>query len=448
MPYQNPTPPGEKSRLKQHTTWSGTGLVIADMIGVGVLVSTGYMAQDMSAGPILIAWVLGTVIAICGVIAYSGVIAAIRESGGEYRFLSDLIHPFLGYVAGWGSLILGFSAAIAVDAHAIGSFLNTLLPGPDPRIAGAIVIVTITILHAYNTKLSHSGQNLLVSVKFTFLLLFVLLALILGNNAMPGWLPPNRTEGFPWIKVIENQFWIAFAFSGWNAAIYAAGEFRNPGRDVPRSMMIGLVVVGSLYLAINWVFVANLTPADATAVFAYEETRITLAHLIASDIFGQHGGKIVSILVIIAFLSAISAMMIIGPRIYAAMAQDGYLPKFFKPCGGKPPLNATLLQAAVSLLLLFSHSLREAVLAASAFLLLFSALTAASLFRLRRYNRKPYPTRYQMIASSLFIFAVTVILLTGLRMATVQWYSFGAVLVLATITYAVTLYLKRSKGTR
>ena len=433
-------------QLKKHTVLSGAGLVVADMIGVGVLVSTGYMAQDMSAKPILIAWLLGTVVAICGVIAYSGIVAAIRQSGGEYRFLSDLIHPFLGYVAGWGSLVLGFSAAIAVDAHAIGSFLNTLLPGPDPRLAGAIVIVAITILHAYDTNLSHRSQNLLVSFKLSFLLLFVLLALTMGNNAMPSWSPPNKTEGFPWIKVIENQFWIAFAFSGWNAAVYAAGEFRNPGRDVPRAMMIGLIVVSMLYLAINWVFVANLTPADAVAVFTYEETRITLAHLIANDIFGQHGGKIVSVLVIVAFVSAISAMMMIGPRVYAAMADDGYLPKFFKLSDGRPPLNATLLQAAVSLTLLFSHTLREAVLAASAFLLLFTALTAASLFRLRHYNRQPYPSRYQLLSSALYILAVTIILVSGMQMATVQWYAFGVVLVLAVFSYLTTLFIKRFRG--
>jgi APA family basic amino acid/polyamine antiporter len=432
--------------LNKHTILSGSGLVVADMIGVGVLVSTGYMAQDMSAGPILIAWLLGTVVAVCGVMAYSGVVAAIRQSGGEYRFLSDLIHPFLGYVAGWGSLVLGFSAAIAVDAHAIGSFLNTLLPGPDPLLVGAVVIVTITILQGFDTNLSHRSQNLFVSFKLSFLLLFVLLALALGNNAIPAWTPPNQTEGFPWIKVIENQFWIAFAFSGWNAAVYMAGEFRNPGRDIPRSVTIGLVVVGILYLAINWVFVANLTPADSVAVFAYEETRITLAHLIAYEIFGQHGGQIVSVLVIIIFVSAISVMMMIGPRVYAAMAGDGYLPKVFKLRDGKPPLNATLLQAAVSLLLLFSHTLREAVLAASAFLLLFTALTAASLFRLRRYNRQPYPSRYQLIASALYILAVTVILVTGLQTATVQWYAFGVVLVLAISTYLVTLYAKRFRG--
>jgi len=430
--------------LKKHTILSGTGLVIADMIGVGVLVSTGYMAQHMSAGPILIAWLLGTVVAICGVMAYSGVVAAIRRSGGEYRFLSDLIHPFLGYVAGWGSLVLGFSAAIAVDAHAIGSFLNTLLPGPDPLLVGALVIVTITVLQGFDTNLSHRSQNLLVSFKVSFLLLFVLLALTMGDNAMPTWSPPNPTEGFPWIKVIENQFWIAFAFSGWNAAVYTAGEFRNPGRDVPRAMMTGLVVVGLLYLAINWVFVANLTPADAVAVFAYEETRITLAHLIANDIFGPHGGQIVSALVILIFVSAISVMMMIGPRVYAAMADDGFLPAIFKLRDGKPPLNATLLQAVVSLLLLYSHSLREAVLAASAFLLLFTALTAASLFRLRRYDRQPFPSRYQLAASALYILAVTVILVTGLRTATVQWYAFGVVMVLAILSYLITLYVNRS----
>jgi APA family basic amino acid/polyamine antiporter len=408
-----------------------------------VLVSTGFMAQEMSAGPILIAWLLGTVVAVCGVMAYSGVVAAVRESGGEYRFLSDLIHPFLGYVAGWGSLVLGFSAAIAVDAHAIGSFLNTLFPGPDPLLVGALVIVAITVLQGFDTNLSHSSQNLFVSFKLSFLLLFVLLALIVGDNAMPTWSPPNPSDGFPWIKVIENQFWIAFAFSGWNAAVYTAGEFRNPGRDVPRSMMFGLLLVAMLYVAINWVFVANLTPADAVAVFAYEETRITLAHLIADDIFGRYGGQIVSVLVIIIFVSAISVMMMIGPRVYAAMAEDGFLPATFKLRDGKPPLNATLLQAAVSLALLFSHTLREAVLAASAFLLLFTALTAASLFRLRRHNRQPCPSRYQLIASGLYILAVTVILATGLHTATVQWYAFGVVMTLAILSYLVTLYVNR-----
>ena len=136
-------------------------------------------------------------------------------------------------------------------------------------------------------------------------------------------------------------------------------------------------------------------------------------------------------------------MMIIGPRIYAAMANDGYLPAIFKSRDGAPPFHATLLQALVSLLFLFSHGLREAVLAASAFLLLFTALTAASLFRLRPCKRQPYPSRYQLGASAIFVLAVTGILIAGLQTAAVQWYAFGAVLVLATISYLVTLYARR-----
>ena len=434
--------------MKRHTILSGAGLVIANMIGVGVLVSTGYMAQDMSAMPILVAWILGTIIAGLGVLAYSAVVAVVRESGGEYRFLSDLIHPYLGYISGWGSLILGFSAAIAVDAHAIGSFLNTLMQGPDPRMLGAIVIVAITMLHAFDVNISHRSQNLLVAFKLSFLVAFVLLALVWGNNAIPDWSPPNQGEGFPWSKVIENQFWIAFAFSGWNAAVYAASEFRDPRYEVPRSMMVGLVTVAILYLAINWVFVANLTPADAIAVFNYEETRITLAHLVAHDIFGSHGAKITSILVIVAFVSAISAMMIIGPRVYAAMADDGYLPGFFKLRDGKPPLNATLLQAIVSLLFLFSHSLRDAVLAASGFLMLFSALTAASVFKLSFDKREPRPSWLHLGSSTLFILAMVTILYMALKNVTVQWYAFGAVLMLATMGYLVTLYVNRFKRVR
>ena len=105
----------------------------------------------------------------------------------------------------------------------------------------------------------------------------------------------------------------------------------------------------------------------------------------------------------------------------------------------------SLRRLLLILLLLFSHSLREAVLAASAFLLLFTALTAASLFRLRRYGREPYPSRLQLISSALFILAVTVILAVGLETATVQWYAFGVVLVLAIFTYLFTLFIKRSR---
>ncbi len=418
--------------------WSGAGLVVANMIGVGVMISAGFMAQSMGPIPILLAWIVGAGIALAGVVAYSAICAEIGESGGEYRFLSDLVHPFLGYVAGWGSLVLGFSAAIAVDALAIGSYLRTLVPGVEPRLVGAGVVVLFTMVHAGRWLHGFAWQNALVLVKLGFLVAFVALGIVLGSRQMPTWSPPDAEAGFPFEELVVNQFWIAFAFSGWNAAIYLAREFRNPTRDVGRAMILGLICVSVLYLLINWVFVANLTPNEAQAVFTYEQSRITLGHLVATQLFGDIGGVVMSVFVIVAFISAISAMMIVGPRVYAAMAGDGFLPKVFVGQAGKPPTASVILQAGVVMLLLFSQTLRESLQAASAFLMLFTALTALSLFRLPRV--RPNAPRLGIgcrIAAIVHASAVVVILLVGLQTSPTLWIALGGVLATATIGYAI-----------
>ena len=128
--------------------WTGVGLVAANMIGAGVL-STGYMAQAHSPSAILLAWCLGLGVALLGAWTYGSIAGINQQSGGEYRYLSDYLHPALGYQAGWASLLIGFSAPIAVDAAVVGAFANTLTNSTmDPRILGSFVIVLLTILHA------------------------------------------------------------------------------------------------------------------------------------------------------------------------------------------------------------------------------------------------------------------------------------------------------------
>lgn len=427
-------------------TWrSGAGLVVANMIGAGVLLSTGFMAQDMGPAPILFAWVMGTAIALCGVWAYGGVVMAVTESGGEYRFLSKLLHPFVGYLAGWGSLVLGFSAPIAIDAAAMGHFLNTLVEGPDPRITGAVVILAFTAVHLLPARFAVGGQNLLVVAKLLFLIGFVAAALLIGAKAMPTWQPPNGDGSWPWERIIANQFWIAFAFSGWNAAAYAAGEFKDPKRNVPLAMLAGCGSVAVLYLLINWVFVANLMPAQAAAVFGYEESRVTLGHLIGVQLFGAGGGKLMSAFVILAFGSAISAMTLIGPRVYSAMARDGFLPEIFAVEDGEVPLAAVVLQGSVAMLLLYTHSLLEAVQAASAFLMLFTAATGLALFRVASVlpGAEP-PSRSRRVAAVLFAVAVALILWTGVQASSKLLWSLAGVVALAYGGYWITQRQRRS----
>lgn len=361
---------------------SGIGLVVSNMVGAGVFISAGFMAQDLSPGLILLSWTLGAIIALAGARAYATVAAWVPRSGGEYRYLSDLMHPALGCLAGWGSLLVGFSAPIAVDALAAGEFARTLGSPLPPRLFGALVILGLGVLHATGRHASKRGHNLLFAGNGLLLAGFVLTGLFFGTNSWPTWTPRPTPDGsFPTEAFARGLFFIAFAFSGWNAAIYNASEFRNPKRDVPRALIIGCSAVAVLYLAVNWVFVANLAPEDFKVVFGYDESKVTLGHVILGRILGPTGGFVMSLLVLVAFISAASAMTIVGPRVYATMARDGYLPAFLRSAEGDVPARAVVLQCAVALAILATHTLQQALANVGAILTLFAALVSLSIFR-------------------------------------------------------------------
>lgn len=359
-------------------TASGVGLVVANMIGATVFISAGFMAQQMPAADILLSWVAGAVLALAGVRAYSALAQRIPVSGGEYRYLADVLHPALGYVAGWSSMLLGFAAPVAIDAFSAAAFVDTIVPLGDPRIVGTGLIVALTALHAVHLDVSKWSQNLLVVVKIALVVLFAAFGIAIGAHAWPTWTPPSPSPT-PWATFLENQFWVAFAFSGWNAAIYAAGEFRDPARQVPRAMALGTLIVAVLYLVVNWVFVANLTPADAGVVA--EEQLVTLGHVVVKRLAGPEAAAVMSGVAAFAFVSAMSAMTMIGARVTATMADDGLLPRLLGHRPGTPPLGALVFQALIALVLLWTTSLHGIVQSAAAILLLFTGLTVLGIFR-------------------------------------------------------------------
>ena len=436
--------------MKDHRLglFSGMGMVIANMIGAGVFLSTGYMAQDLNPRQILLAWVIGTLLAFSGARAYAGLARIIPRSGGEYRFLSDLVHPALGYLAGWASLLLGFSAPIAIDAVAAGAFAHTLHSGVDPKLFAALIILVLTGVHAVGLKFSVTAQNALVVLKLFLVVGFIAVGLWGGHNAWPTWQPPNPSKGFPLGPFMQNLFYIAFAFSGWNAAVYAASEFKNARRDVPRAMMLGCLVVGILYLFVNWVFVANLTPEQCKVVYTYDTARITLGHLIMRNLVGEFGAACMSVLAIIAFISAVSAMTFIGPRVYAAMAKDGFLPNILRGAEGKPPMGAVLLQGAIALFLVFAYRLQEVLNNVGAILTLFSALTVFSLFWIC-FKRKEYPRPafIVLVAACIYLMLSSVMLYFGfMKSPTLNLWVGGSILA-ALIGYFLTKRKVEAKDT-
>jgi APA family basic amino acid/polyamine antiporter len=168
-------------------------------------------------------------------------------------------------------------------------------------------------------------------------------------------------------------------------------------------MLIGCAVVGVAYLLVNWVLVANLTPERASIVFDYEEARVTLGHLVARDLLGDAGSSIMSLGISLAMISSVSAMSLVGPRVYAEMARDGYLPRVFEGKPGAPPRASVVLQSTLAILLLYLHTVGELLSNVAGVLVLFSALVAVGLFLApRRLPRRPAPRRAALLAAAVY----------------------------------------------
>ncbi len=447
--------PGDKRKLG---LLSGVGLTMADMVGVGVLTTAGFMGMDLSPGMILADWALGGLIAICGALAYATLARLVPRSGGEYRYLSSLLHPAVGYIAGWTSLLVGFSVPVALAALAAGAFGETVLPGLDGRVIAASLILVITLGHSLGLRASKWTQDLLAVCKAALLAAFVVLGIIYGTNELPAWSPPTPDAGFPAQAFFTSLIFITFCFTGWNAATYAAEDFENPRRDVPRSMLIGCALVAVLYLLVNWVFVTNLTQADMATWIQGDTDRVTLAHLVVKNLIGSGAASVMSVVVIVALSSAISAMTLIGPRVYAAMAADGFLPRVFTAPEGRPPVASLALQSALAVTLVYLSGFRELLNNVSSILALVSAVTVLSLFRRRRWRHGEHPPRSAMLAALVYAgmsgwmlyFSVqssTRIVLLGLPVPTVVLWMIGIISV-AMGAYALTLVVRPSAGTR
>lgn len=383
--------------------WSGVGLVVANMIGAGVFLSAGFMAQELTAGWILTAWIVGAVLAMAGARAYAEASILIPGSGGEYRYLSALIHPSIGYLAGWASLLVGFSAPTAISAYGASAFFFAVLGQGEPR-AGAVALITVlTLVHALGLTTSKWIQNGLVLVKGLLVLSFVALGIVAGSHEWPSWVPASGSTELAAIPFATGLFFVSYAFSGWNAASYTAAEFENPPRDVPRAMLIGCAIVGVVYVLVNWVLVANLTPARATVVFEYEEARVTLGHLVAKDLLGPAGSAVMSLAISIAMISSVSAMLLVGPRVYAEMARDGYLPRALQGRPGAPPRISVALQGLLAVSLLYLHSVGELLRNVAGILVLFSALVAVGLLLASRFHPELRPpSRSALVAAGLY----------------------------------------------
>jgi APA family basic amino acid/polyamine antiporter len=246
--------------MRSYSVKVATAVVIANMVGTGVFTSLGFQLMEIqSTGAIIWLWILGGLCALCGALCYAELGANHTGSGGEYHFLTELIHPYAGFLSGCVSATVGFAAPIALASLTFGIYLATAFPALPPKLSASVLIVLMVMIHTKTYRESSSGQYLLTVLKLLLIAAFVLTAFSLGSDfsfQVTGADLTNVTEVASGAGAIA-LIYVTYAYSGWNAATYILGELEHPQRDLPRALIAGCSLVTVLYVLLNVVFLTS-----------------------------------------------------------------------------------------------------------------------------------------------------------------------------------------------
>ncbi|MTB51796.1 APC family permease [Lewinella sp. W8] len=366
---------------------SATALVLANMIGTGAFTTLGLQLEWISSGLVLLLlWGIGGLVAWCGAVSYAELGTRLPKSGGEAHFLSEIFHPLAGFLSGWVSLTVGFAAAVALSAMAVGQYLS-VWTGWSPMLTAVGSIVLLSLAHSFGTRESSRLQNVLTGMK-------LLLVFCLGLAGIL--LPAPASAEVSWSMESIDMLWspgaavalisVFYAFSGWNAAAYIVEEIKDPRKNLPRALVVGTLLVTGLFILLQYGFLKQAGAAALTG-------QIDVAQVAAEAMFGRQVGEYVSLLIGVLLLTGISAMIWVGPRVVRAMGDQHQLWRTFGQLSrGGLPLRATWLQGGISLFLVFTSSFERVLLYSGFVLQLFTFLAVAGLLFLR--SRQPKAAGY------------------------------------------------------
>jgi len=400
-----------------------TNIVIANMIGAGIFTTSGLLIRDLGSPLLMLGlWAVGGLLALCGALAYSELGAAMPRAGGEYIFLSKLYHPLFGFLSGWVSFIVGFSAPIAASSigfseYFFRAFPQLLLwsgstglmdPGLIKKLFSILVITIFTLIHIRGIEFGALIQNILTLLKVGLIIGLLALGFTFGKGDLShitqaGHLTLNFSG---WKTIGLSLMWIMFAYSGWNAATYIGSEIKYPVKNLPRSLLYGTAIVLILYLGLNTLFVYAVDPVDMKGV-------ISIGGLAAGRLFGKTAGQLFSLLISFALFSSLSAFIILGPRVYYAMARDGYFFKFAAHVHHKfkVPVKAIALQGLISSILVLSGTFDQILTYMGFSLGIFPLLAVLGVFKLRKKNNIYRMPGYPLAPVIYLVFGVSMLAL-------------------------------------
>ena len=422
-----PAEPSTETLSRKLGALDGAAIVVSNVVGSGILIVPAFVAQ-LAPHPLamLAVWLLGGVLALAGALAYAELAALRPRAGGEYVYLREALGPMAGFLTGWTSFVAGFSGAIAAGAVGMAGILGRFIPAAadttpiysidllfislalSPQSAFALfAIAGLSAVHCAGLGPGRILQNLLAAAKLAVLVAVVVLGFSFGSGDAANLVAGQPVAASAWIFALIP---VMFSYSGWNAAAYVSEEIQQPGRNVPRALLIGTAAVVAIYLALNLVFLYAIPIAE----FPSQEVRIGDAAV--ERLFGAGAARAWAAASIVMILASISAMVLAGPRVYFAMARDG----LFFPVAARihprfrTPAVAIVAQAAWSGLLVLTGTFGELVEYTGFAIVLFSGTAVLTVIVLRmRLPSEERPFRTWAYPVAPLFFAATSLLIVA-----------------------------------
>ena len=396
---------GEIHLTRKLGIWTAVFAVFASMIGSGIFGNSGYiLATVKSPGITVFLWVFYGLVALAGALSYAELSAMMPHAGGEYVYIRKVFGKLPSFLSGWVSFVVGFAAPAAASAFLAVDYLKDIftLALPDSTLTVFLstamgqktiaisLILLFSLVHIVGVEKGSFVQNTLTVVKLGIIAVFIIAGFFALMNLKP--IPVSdiiSIENTEWKSVGLGMLLVLYAYSGWNGATYLAGEIKNPEKNVPRALFWGTLLTIFIYLIMNLIYFFSVPASELTG-------QGTPAFLAATRLFGKGVSIIFSVAFCIILLSSISAQIMIGPRVYYAMARD----KNFFSYAGKihkrfhTPMISILLQSFLSIIYILSGTFYTVLIYMGFALSIFPIVTMLSLMKIRYQNGSKMKTEH------------------------------------------------------
>ncbi|MGH9846399.1 MAG: APC family permease [Blastocatellia bacterium] len=407
-------------------TFAAAAFVVTNMVGTGIFTVPAFVRTQTGNGLAALAvWAVGALLALCGALCYAELATRMPEAGGEYFYLTRIYGRLWGFLSGWISFVVGFSAAIAASSLGAAAYATEVFPALDAQaplltIAGwsltrgaafaALLITALSVFHCTGVRVSGKFQTAIALSVIAAVVAMTIGGIATGRGDWNGITQGSRATGTWWVALIM----VSFAYSGWNAAAYLAGEVVNPRRTLPRALIGGTMTVGVLYLALNLLFLYAVPAGEW-------ESKVSIGSVAAEKLFGASGARTISAVITLIIIGSVSSMVAAGPRVYYAMSRDGLAHTVFgtlqKTTGA--PVVAILSQALVAIMLALTGAFDTLLTYAGAALSLFTALAVGSLYLIPRPTAdeasRLFRTPGYPVTPAIYLLMVAITFIQGLR---------------------------------